>query len=102
MIKDKFIIIEKDGSPINKHIYAYATIKYNLSTSFGWIEDSEYFKNARDNLKKFINGEDCKGFNKMKEELKFKEIIAHESKCKFLKTCNLNQKEISGRYCLLK
>jgi hypothetical protein len=103
LVKEEFIAIGKNGDINKRHIYAYGAVKYNTTTPLGWgiQQASEKIKNIEKDTKESINNKDCESFIKILEELKVKEVIAHEDKCNFLESCNLNKKEESGQYCLL-
>ena len=104
LIKDSFIVVEKDGSPVNKHIYAYAAVNYNMSTPFGWGEKGTTHKERKkeSDLKKYITNKDCIGIKEMSNQLNFKSIIIHKEWYYTFKNCKYTEIEKSGGYYLMK
>lgn len=102
-ITEKFIVIDENGDINKKHIYAFAAVKYNLTTPWGWGMGwiSENSTKIRKEIKDSIPERDCKKFLKVINENYVKEIISNKKNCDFLINCKINKKEESYNYCLL-
>lgn len=102
-VEDKFIIGGKDRLGIRtKDMYAYAAVKYNLSTPFGWDLMEAWYNQIREDLSEAFNKEDCITINRMINELGGEEILSRDESCDLLKKCGFKEKISVNDFCIYK